>query len=120
MGKAPGISQEIKYELLVLFRILQCCRTPEDWPSHRNTFLKNVETLVMSQGLSAMQSYSSSGADSDFEPPSKSLAKSGTSAHAYHRTQFNFIQEYFNCNWFVDEWIREPFRCSDLLLLLNC
>ena len=75
------ISMDLKFAIVYNFRHLQRCRVASDWPTAMATFLKQVETAVMSQ--------------THFKPLSNELKAS----------QFEFIKAYFEKNWFKDVWI---------------
>lgn len=114
-SRCPRISQEIKYEILILFHALQCCRTWEAWPVARDTFLAQVERLIMvpNDGMTGPASGVDSDADTE-SSTSEASKKPGrrkrgklTSTEEVRTQQCAWVCEYFNCNRFTKEWIGE-------------
>jgi hypothetical protein len=48
--KVPRIPFRIKYQILLVFRIMQRCCTWDDWPAAKAQFLQEVHTIIFSQG----------------------------------------------------------------------
>jgi hypothetical protein len=123
----PRISQEMKYEILIVFRALQRCRTWESWPVARETFLQQVDNLIMSQDRKepGPVSVSDSNADSDSSQSveteklkTRPTAKSRATDQV-RRQQSTWVREYFDCNWFTEEWIGECPKSMCGMIKLN-
>ena len=136
--KAPRISSEVKYEILQSFRVMQRCRTWEDWPAARAQFLQETHAIIYSQGdifpaeEPALDSHSSNLEDDAMghdirhlgPPVPKNQPKTHEGRRGYRsiaemRTQWEFVDHYFRTNWFTDQWIRASFLSLHAWLIVS-
>ena len=119
--KPPRISSEVKYDILRSFRVMQRCRTWEDWPGAMSQFLQDTHTVIFSQGDIApaeepgFDSYGSSLEDEVMEgdilhqasqAPKNNRRRRGYRSNNEMTSQWEFIEHYFRSNWFTEQWIR--------------
>lgn len=125
-GRGIGftLSEDMKFEICAHFRVLQRCRTWDDWPEAKRVFYVGLKVLLSDE----LDSEDNSGdmpeakADKPEEdtvvdkplrtakskkkppPPPKPKTKA---AKASGLTCFEAVQAYFEKNWFVERWICE-------------
>ena len=106
-AKAPcRISDQLRDSIVYKFRELQCCRTIEEWPAYRDTFLRVVEELVMTDEPEAAASE-----DAPINRTRKSRVASQVDnlrepmTLAEKEGLVAFLHDYFNRNWFTERWI---------------
>ena len=117
--KAPRISSEVKYQILRSFRVMQRCRTWEDWPTTMARFLQETYTIIFSQSATAPaeeeldpSSAEDEGTAGDIRHQASLGPKRQPKVHQPRRggrtnsemsTQWEFVHNYFMCNWFTDQ-----------------
>jgi hypothetical protein len=114
-SKGPKISTQIKYPLLIQFRVLQHCRSWEEWPATKECFLHAAHDLIVSQGDTISSDEDTDHSSTDGEEGSTSqnvpLPKHRLPVprlpQATIEAQWMFIKTYFCEHWFTDEWIRK-------------
>ncbi|KAF8584271.1 hypothetical protein K439DRAFT_1616877 [Ramaria rubella] len=125
--KKPRLPFYIKYKLIVLFRVLQRCRTMDDWPATKARFLQDACGVVMSQRSSEADSDSGKSGgegDEEFDEHGNPGVISGSNEHQGKLAQSvsgkqvqgpktkellarecQQVYDYFCTNWFTDTWI---------------
>ncbi|KAJ7724877.1 hypothetical protein B0H16DRAFT_1736451 [Mycena metata] len=112
-GRRAGIgytlSHEVKFEICVLFRSLQRCRTWEIWPASKQKFYEGLEALLGNgDGVTVPEEESGDGdlaeedASGSKKPPPQPKTKA---AKASGLTCFETVKAYFDKNWFIERWI---------------
>ena len=115
-AKNPRISFAIKYHILLIFRVMQRCRTWEDWPAARDQFLKEVHAIIFSQGVTIQEdedespasSNEGTGGERDICPPVQKPKKKKMPVCKSKQDmclQWDFLEHYFHDNWFTEIWI---------------
>ena len=86
------ISAALKYEILIYFRILQRCRSMDEWPATRDKFYAEVRKAINSQKNSAKSGKRNAKGNNALTQDKKD-------------DQFKFVKDYFDKNWFTDRWL---------------
>lgn len=132
VAKAPRISHTTKYRILLAFRVMQRCRTWDDWPVAKAQFLKDTHAIIFAQGSESLKEDELGENPSDEEGMEASAAKHPAQKRTYavmryqksHEdmaTQWSFVEKHFCENWFTNEWIRmcNPAYQRALLILYS-
>jgi hypothetical protein len=113
---------EVKYQVLVLFRVLQRCRGMEDWPAYKAAFLEGIRKVIMQEqkepdeegledrdpgGVGKDSTDSAHESDPPTPPPGQRRKKQITmSPEQKKQLQCEFLEAYFERNWFTERWLR--------------
>ena len=115
-GLGFAIPKNTKFNILVLFRVLQRCRSWEDWEETKRVFHAGLTELlgdadpdslakeVADEQETEMGTQSKRTPVPKTKPPPKPKTKK---AKAEGKTCLEVVQAYFNDNWFINPWIRE-------------
>ncbi|KAJ7174739.1 hypothetical protein C8R46DRAFT_1031343 [Mycena filopes] len=102
------LSLDLKFEICVLFRTLQRCRTWESWPLAKQTFHEGLESLLgdVEETSPELDAGELSEADdkSVKAAPKKSVPQT-KAAKAAGLSCFEAVKAYFDTNWFNERWI---------------
>ncbi|KIJ26277.1 hypothetical protein M422DRAFT_272665 [Sphaerobolus stellatus SS14] len=87
--------------MLIYFRQAQRCRTLEEWPSFREHFFQRLKRLCLADSAASLTEpeldnasfENESDEEEDIIPAEKRI------------TQFNWLQLYFDKNWFCQTWL---------------
>jgi hypothetical protein len=119
-GLGFSVPVAIKAQILVLFRILQRCRSRDQWGDAKHTFyaglqalLGDVDTETMAQAAAAEQAVDEEAGSTSQSKQGSRRKRRGTArprtkaAKAAGRSFFEVVKEYFDKNWFIEPWIGE-------------
>ncbi|KAJ7183847.1 hypothetical protein C8R46DRAFT_1308972 [Mycena filopes] len=100
------LSLDLKFEICVLFRTLQRCRTWESWPLAKQTFHEGLKSLLGDVEETSLDAGELSEADdkSVKAAPKKSVPQT-KAAKAAGLSCFEAVKAYFDTNWFNKRWI---------------
>ncbi|KAJ7308723.1 hypothetical protein DFH08DRAFT_488600 [Mycena albidolilacea] len=117
-GLGFSVPVAIKAQILVLFRILQRCRSRDRWDDAKRTFyaglqalLGDVDTETMAQAAAAEQAVGEEAGSTSQSKQGNGRKRRGTArprtkaAKAAGRSFFEVVKEYFDKNWFIEPWI---------------
>ncbi|KAJ7187358.1 hypothetical protein C8R46DRAFT_1207309 [Mycena filopes] len=100
------LSLDLKFEICVLFRTLQRCRTWESWQLAKQTFHEGLKSLLGDVEETSLDAGELSEADdkSVKAAPKKSVPQT-KAAKAAGLSCFEAVKAYFDTNWFNERWI---------------
>ncbi|KAF7328148.1 hypothetical protein MVEN_02572200 [Mycena venus] len=113
-GIGFAIPMTIKAEIVILFRILQRCRSWDQWEESKRVFHEGLtqllgdvdkETLAQTSAaeqVNADESEPEDGAPAFRKPPPQPKSKK---AKAQGKSCLEVVQSYFEDNWFIMPWI---------------
>ncbi|KAJ7310843.1 hypothetical protein DFH08DRAFT_898478 [Mycena albidolilacea] len=117
-GLGFSVPVAIKAQILVLFRILQRCRSRDRWGDAKHAFyaglqalLGDVDTETMAQAAAAEQAVDEEAGSTSQSKQGSRRKRRGTArprtkaAKAAGRSFFEVVKEYFDKNWFIEPWI---------------
>ncbi|KAJ7180200.1 hypothetical protein C8R43DRAFT_941883 [Mycena crocata] len=103
----------IKFEIVVLFRQLQRCRSYKDWDEAKQVFHAGLAELLgdedqasLAKAVAEEQEMDGSGTATRVMKKGRKVPKPRTkAAKASGKSCLEIVQSYFDKNWFVDPWI---------------
>jgi hypothetical protein len=99
---APRISRQFKFKLLIHFRVLQRCRTWDEWPQAVDTFFQAIRQICHDDEEHDVEEEEAEDHDIPVQKGKRKSQKQATSKEVR-----DWVEQYFQDNWFIDEWIRE-------------
>lgn len=114
-GLSVVIPKPIKYQIVYLFRFIQRARTREEFDALAETFIEQVERLIMDDEVDQEDSSDDEAAAEATQKFKKSKGKGLEKGQRrgkqksleVRRAMFAAVEEYFRKHWFVDAWIGE-------------
>jgi hypothetical protein len=122
--KGVRITQELKFQICILFRNLQRCRTWEEWPKTKARFLNKVRTIIFTQTTIPCEEEETEDenpeGENDIRAPGRLIHSQSTTTRKLKvkseqlvGKEYNFVEKYFCVYWFTEEWIRKCFMYKE-------